>query len=154
MQQHGLQHGTGDKVPGIQVGVNHLAPLLRLQPDEEVVLADTGIVNQHLDIIFRMGLLPLFQGLSNSLGASHVKLEEFSLALNGLEAIGRRGVVGHVVDEHVIALLMEFFTNGAADTPAAARHECNSHFTIALKVFKALMQVPNTPCRPMFCPVR
>ena len=101
-----------------------------------------------------MGLLPAFQGGFHGLGAGHVKLQQFSLPFDGRKAILGRRIVGNVIDENVIAPPVKLFTDGAAYSTAAAGYQGNFHFTMALKVFIALTQVPSTPWRPMFWPVR
>ena len=130
MQKHLLQHGLGGIVPAVQVGVEHLLPLLRLQPDEEIVLADTGIVHQYLYILAGMGLLPAADDRFHSLGVSHIKLEEFTLAFDEGEGFLGRNLVGHIVDEHIVPHLVEFLANGATDAAATAGNKGCLHTLI------------------------
>jgi hypothetical protein len=71
--------------------------------------------------------LPAFDGRADGLRIAHVEADQFALSADGGEGLLRRGFVGDVVDEDVIAHLGEFLADGAADAAAAAGDECGFH---------------------------
>ena len=163
VQQHRLQDGPCDVEETVQVGVHNLLPLIGFHPDHQVVLADAGVVHQHLHVLVRMGGLPAFDGCADRFRVAHVEADQFALSADGVQRFAGCGLVRDVVDEDVIALLREGEGDGAADSAAAAGDECGFHRAkrvwirgrprMAAVVWRAVIDTPSRPCRLRLCPV-
>ena len=71
--------------------------------------------------------LPAFDGGADGVRVADVEADQFALSADGGEGLLRRGFVGDIVDEDMVAHLSEFQADGAADTAAAAGDECGFH---------------------------
>ena len=91
-------------------------------PYQQIVPADAGIVHQHLDIVVRMGLLPVPEALLCGGSIGHIEFQERSLPFNQGQALLRGLVIGNIIDKHMVAHLVQLDTDRPADSPTAARY--------------------------------
>ena len=123
LAQHRLNERPSDVVERVERNAQHLIPVLRLHPKEQVVFADSSVIYQNLNIFALVRLLPFGQFGGGFLLVRDIKFQQFAVAaclLNQFQRVLRLGVVRHVVHNHLIAHLRQLDAHCAANSTASA----------------------------------
>ena len=123
MANHALDERMGHVVEGEEVGGQNALELCGLHEHQQVVLADTGVVDQHFDIVVRMGGLPVLQGSLGLFGTADVKFEQLAIGAGLADHLQRflsLSIVGHIVYQHIVAHLRQSHGDGSSYSSASA----------------------------------
>src|SRR5690606_31212248 len=74
---HAAQHGLGQTVEAVEVGIDHVKPLVVLHPQHQVVTGDAGVVDQ--DQRLTKVLLNVLQNAGDRLVVTHVEYQPLTL---------------------------------------------------------------------------
>ena len=122
--EHTRQHETGVVVEPIEVRTKHIVPFVAVHEDQQVIAANTGVVDQHIEMGIGMPRLPGSEGRLCGGGIGDIVRQQFGMAAccgNRTEGFLCCFGVASVINDDRIPVVRQTLGYGTTYAATAAR---------------------------------
>ena len=130
LHYHGLEKGPRDVVESVEVRPDDVIPFILFKPKQKAVPADSGIVDEQLDIFAGMGVLPCGDAFEGFRLVGDIELHRFTGTagiFDLLEGAFRSRIIGHIIDDDVVSHGCQLEAYRPSYSAASAGNKCYFH---------------------------